>query len=201
MDSDAGHRDDDRLRYYARKLQRHPAYRAVQVALRSARQFVPQAFRLATSRYRKLPSAVIVGSQKAGTTQLYSYLLEHPRCFGGVAKGAANAGSPFWSNTFVVFEKAKQPQAYVDFLIWLLGPKNADVHKAIIESGKAPTLNSVYKSQVETNPVFKWMALHRDMIATAPRLGSGKASLPRYSGFNRSSSDLGALSGLMMLLL
>ena len=86
MDSDAGHRDDDRLRYYARKLQRHPAYRAVQVALRSARQFVPQAFRLATSRYRKLPSAVIVGSQKAGTTQLYSYLLEHPRCFGGVAK-------------------------------------------------------------------------------------------------------------------
>jgi ABC-type glycerol-3-phosphate transport system substrate-binding protein len=81
------------------------------------------------------------------------------------AKGAASAGSPFWSNTFVVFEKAKQPQAYVDFLIWLLGPKNADVHKAIIESGKAPTLNSIYKSQVETNPVFKWMALHRDMIA------------------------------------
>lgn len=81
------------------------------------------------------------------------------------AKGVVNAGSPFWSNTFVLFEKAKQPQAYVDFLIWLLGPKNPEVHKAIIDSGKAPTLNSIYKSLVEPNATFRWMAQHRDMIA------------------------------------
>ena len=37
------------------------------------------------------------------------------------------------------------------------------------------------------------------MRATAPRVGSGKASFPLYSGFKRSSRDLGALSGAMML--
>lgn len=83
------------------------------------------------------------------------------------AKDAPNGGSPFWSNTFVTLNKAKQPQAYNDFLIWLLGPKNKEVHTAIIASGKAPTLNSVYKSLVEPNQQFRWMTAHRDMIANS----------------------------------
>jgi hypothetical protein len=83
------------------------------------------------------------------------------------AKGAANAGSPFWSNTFVVFEKAKQPQAYVDFLVWMLDSKNSQVHKAVIESGKCPIHNPTYATLVEPNPVFRWMSLHRDMVADA----------------------------------
>jgi hypothetical protein len=41
---------------------------------------------LATQRFRQLPSVVIVGAQKAGTTQLYSYLAKHPRIFAGVKK-------------------------------------------------------------------------------------------------------------------
>lgn len=35
---------------------------------------------------RQLPGAVIVGVAKAGTTQLYAYLLRHPCCFGGTEK-------------------------------------------------------------------------------------------------------------------
>lgn len=81
------------------------------------------------------------------------------------AQGAVNAGSPFWSNTFTVVNKAKQPQALVDFYVWLLGPKNTQVHQAIIESGKAPVLDSIYDSLVKPNKQFAWMALHRDMIA------------------------------------
>jgi ABC-type glycerol-3-phosphate transport system substrate-binding protein len=83
------------------------------------------------------------------------------------AKGAPNAGAPFWSNTFAVFDKAKQPQAYTDFLIWLLGPANKDVHQAIVESGKCPVPRSIYPAMVDTKPQYKWMALHRDMVAAS----------------------------------
>ena len=76
----------DSIHYYLRKLQRHPKYLATQRSLRTVRQIVPNAWRLSTHRLRQLPSAVIVGVAKAGTTQLYSYLLRHPRCFGGTEK-------------------------------------------------------------------------------------------------------------------
>jgi multiple sugar transport system substrate-binding protein len=82
-------------------------------------------------------------------------------------KGGANSGSPFWSNTFVVFNKAKHPQELVDFYIWLLGPSNKDVWQAIIASGKAPVLDSIYKSMIENSADYKWMADFRDVIANS----------------------------------
>jgi ABC-type glycerol-3-phosphate transport system substrate-binding protein len=83
------------------------------------------------------------------------------------AKGNPHAGSPFWSNTFVVFQGAKNAQQLVDFYIWLLGPKNDSVQQAVIESGKAPVLNSIYKSKIENNARFRWMAAFRDLIAAS----------------------------------
>ena len=77
---------DDSTRFYLRKLQRHPKYQATQRALRSARRFVPNVWRWATQRMRPLPGAVIVGVAKSGTSQLFSYVLRHPRCFGSVEK-------------------------------------------------------------------------------------------------------------------
>jgi hypothetical protein len=77
---------DDAVHYYLRKFQRHPKYLATKKALRSIRQIVPNAWRLSTHRLRALPGAVIVGVAKAGTTQLYAYLLRHPRCFSGTEK-------------------------------------------------------------------------------------------------------------------
>jgi hypothetical protein len=78
--------DEDRFRYYLRQIQRHPAYIGVRAKVRTIRRLIPDALRLATNRFRQLPSAVIVGAQKAGTTQLFSYLIRHPRCFGGYPK-------------------------------------------------------------------------------------------------------------------
>lgn len=77
---------EDSLRFHLRKLQRHPKYQAAQLALRSARRIVPNAWRQATSRLRPLPGTVIVGVAKSGTSQLFSYILRHPRCFGSVEK-------------------------------------------------------------------------------------------------------------------
>jgi hypothetical protein len=76
----------EQLRFYTRKVQRHPAYRAWAQSVRTVRRAVPAAWRLATHQYRELPSVVIVGAQKAGTTQLYASLVKHPRCRGAVVK-------------------------------------------------------------------------------------------------------------------
>lgn len=82
-------------------------------------------------------------------------------------KGGPNSGSPFWSNTFVLLNKAKHPQETVDFYVWLLGPSNKEVWQAIISSGKAPVLSSTYTSMIENNADYKWMAAFRDMIANS----------------------------------
>ena len=74
------------LRFFTRKLQRHPIFRAWKRPLSAAKSSLPSVWRLATQRFRVLPSAVIVGAQKAGTTQLYAYLIKHPRCFSAAEK-------------------------------------------------------------------------------------------------------------------
>jgi hypothetical protein len=76
----------DAMRFYGRKLQRHPAFKYWRQASRAARSFAPNTWRRATRHYRALPAAVIVGAQKAGTTQLYSYLATHPRIFPAAQK-------------------------------------------------------------------------------------------------------------------
>jgi hypothetical protein len=53
---------------------------------RATKRLLPDFWRLATHRYRELPAAVIVGVQKAGTTQLHLCLTRHPRFFGGATK-------------------------------------------------------------------------------------------------------------------
>lgn len=43
------------------------------------RRAIPMPFRRATSKLRADPSFLIIGAQKAGTTSLYSYLIQHPQ--------------------------------------------------------------------------------------------------------------------------
>lgn len=81
--------------------------------------------------------------------------------------GGPSSGSPFWSNTFTVFDKAKHPQELVDFYVWLLGPSNKDVWQAIIASGKAPVLNSTYDTMIKGNKDYAWMDTFRDQIAAS----------------------------------
>jgi hypothetical protein len=71
----------DLLRYYGRKLKRRPMYRAWHESSRNVKRFVPLMWRLATHEFRELPAAIIVGAMKGGTTQLFAYLIRHPRLF------------------------------------------------------------------------------------------------------------------------
>lgn len=73
-------------RYYTRRLRRHPILRAWRRSSKSAKNFVPWMWRLATQERRQLPSVVIAGVQKGGTTQLFAYLIKHPQLLPGSYK-------------------------------------------------------------------------------------------------------------------
>jgi hypothetical protein len=81
--------DDDsprEWRYYTRRLRRHPIFRGARRVSQRVKSFVPSLWRRATQGYRQLPSVVIAGAQKAGTTQLFAYLIKHPRLLPGSSK-------------------------------------------------------------------------------------------------------------------
>lgn len=78
--------DEPSLRSRMRKLKRHPAYRVLKVPFDLAKDVPSSAWRRLTSLVRHLPTTVIVGAQKAGTTQLYAYMVKHPRCYGAAEK-------------------------------------------------------------------------------------------------------------------
>jgi hypothetical protein len=74
------------LRVFVRRLKRHPAYRVWTTPFDLVKDSLTGSWRLATQRVRHLPTTVIVGAQKAGTTQLYAYMVKHPRCYGAAEK-------------------------------------------------------------------------------------------------------------------
>lgn len=74
------------LRFYGRKLKRHPAFRWWKAPFDAVKNSLPSTWRLATQRFRALPTVVIVGAQKAGTTQLFAYMVKHPRVFAAAKK-------------------------------------------------------------------------------------------------------------------
>ncbi len=86
MGSTGQDREFSDVRAWVSKALRHRYFRVVRRASRRVRRFVPNLWRRSTQRYRQLPGAVIVGAQKAGTTQLHACLIRHPRCLPGAAK-------------------------------------------------------------------------------------------------------------------
>ncbi len=84
--TNANQQDEDAVRVFWRGVKRHPAFRVLKKPGDIAKGLLPNAWRLSTQRLRHLPTTVIVGAQKAGTTQLYAYLVKHPRCFEAARK-------------------------------------------------------------------------------------------------------------------
>jgi hypothetical protein len=78
--------DEQALRVFVRRLKRHPAYRVWKMPFDLVKDSVTGSWRIATNSVRHLPTTVIVGAQKAGTTQLYAYMVKHPRCYGAAEK-------------------------------------------------------------------------------------------------------------------
>lgn len=148
--------NDRSLRMLWREVKRHPAYRV----LKSPGDFLiglaPRAWRLATQTFRQLPTTVIVGAQKAGTTQLYAYLVKHPRCF-----EAANKEVSYFSKhaqRSVAWYRSRFPLSYQ------VNRKRGHVMEA--SPSYLPTPSALRQMQ-QVLPKARIVALLRDPVSRA----------------------------------
>src|SRR5579883_1544762 len=79
--------------------------------------------------------------------------------------GEINSGTPFWMNGSVVFNKAKNPQGMMDFLIWWFGPSNADAQKTLVATAAKPCYTYTYEKFVKNDPRFQWEQVGIDLVA------------------------------------
>jgi hypothetical protein len=150
----SSHRDS--VRFHLRKVQRHPAYLRASHIWRTIRETPTNAWRCATHRGRALPSAIIVGAQKGGTTQLYEGLIRHPACFGSFKKELNYFSDlphwPFW------WYRSRFPLSTV------VGPHNGICLEASPSYLPSP---SALQHMHETLPDVKVIAILRDPVSRA----------------------------------
>src|SRR3954471_12661985 len=77
---------EDSLREMLRRGERDPALWGWERPFDLLKDAPSSTWRFATQGFRHLPTTVIVGAQKAGTTQLYAYMVKHPRCYSAAEK-------------------------------------------------------------------------------------------------------------------
>src|SRR5262245_23790697 len=78
--------DEQSVGSFAQRLTQHPAYKVARPSFDALKDSLPFVFRLATNRFRHLPTTIIVGVKMAGSRELFANLLQHPRCFAAVEK-------------------------------------------------------------------------------------------------------------------
>ncbi len=76
-----------------------------------------------------------------------------------------NAGSPFWINSGVVLNKAKNPQGFTDFCCWWFGPDNDATGKQMTEVAAKPCYTYVYEKFIAGNPLYAWQQKAIDLCA------------------------------------
>jgi hypothetical protein len=143
-------------RFYTRKVTRHPLYQAWKAKTGPIKYALPNAWRIATQQWRQFPTVVIVGAQKAGTTQLHAHLLKHPRLFAGANKEV----SYFSKNAHrsVAWYRSRFP----------LQRRVAAVEGHVLDSSPSYMPNPQALRQMKTVlPDAKIIALLRDPVARA----------------------------------
>ncbi len=75
------------------------------------------------------------------------------------------AGCPFWINSSVLFDKAKNPQGMVDFYLWWFGPDNKTTGKQITEVAAKPCYSYTYDEFVKGKPEYEWEQKGIDLVA------------------------------------
>ena len=96
------------------------------------------------------------GTEKVVTSQIPTY-----------QKGSG-AGTAFWGNCIGLLSKAPNPQETMDYLIYTMGPQNADWQKLCIKTGKTPVFQSAY-TIIDSDPQFRTFAWMKDMRAQVDR--------------------------------
>lgn len=79
--------------------------------------------------------------------------------------GKPMAGTPFWINSSVLFNKAQNPQGMVDFFLWWFGPDNDISGKQIAEVAAKPCYTYTYEEFVQGRPEYEWEQEGIDLVA------------------------------------
>ena len=82
-------------------------------------------------------------------------------------KGEPKAGTPFWINSCVLFDKCNNPQGMTDFYLWWFGPDNDVTGKQITEVAAKPCYTYTYEKFVQGQPEFEWQNTAIDLVANS----------------------------------
>ena len=88
-----------------------------------------------------------------------------------------NAGAPFWINSGVVLNKAKNPQGFTDFCCWWFGPDNDATGKQITEVAAKPCYTFTYEKFVTG---VRSMLGNRRPLTCAPSRCPSRTTPPRH---------------------
>lgn len=80
-------------------------------------------------------------------------------------EGVLNSGTPFWMNSSVVLNKAKNPQGMADFFIWWFGPSNSAAQQTLVATAAKPCYSYTYDKYVKGNDKFAWEQTGIDLVA------------------------------------
>jgi hypothetical protein len=79
--------------------------------------------------------------------------------------GEINSGTPFWMNSSVVLNKAKNPQGMADFFVWWFGPSNGPAQQTLVATAAKPCYSYTYEQYVKKDPNFAWEQTGIDLVA------------------------------------
>jgi ABC-type glycerol-3-phosphate transport system substrate-binding protein len=80
-------------------------------------------------------------------------------------RGKTNAGTPFWINSSVLLNKARNPQGMVDFFLWWFGPDNKATGRQITEVAAKPCYQYTYDEFVQGRKEYEWELKGIELVA------------------------------------
>jgi ABC-type glycerol-3-phosphate transport system substrate-binding protein len=80
-------------------------------------------------------------------------------------KGKIGAGAPFWMNSSVVLNKAKNAQGAADFFLWMFGPDNKETGKQITDVAAKPAYQYTIDEFVKADAKYEWEEKGLDLVS------------------------------------
>lgn len=78
---------------------------------------------------------------------------------------STHGGCPFWINSSVLLNKAKNPQGMLDFYLWWFGPDNDATGEQITKVAAKPCYQYTYDKFVKGKPEYAWEQKGIDLVA------------------------------------
>jgi ABC-type glycerol-3-phosphate transport system substrate-binding protein len=108
-------------------------------------------------------------------------------------KGKINAGAPFWMNSSVVLNKAKNPQGGADFFLHMFGPDNKTTGKQITDVAAKPAYQYTIDEFVKADKKYEWELKGLDLVAKSksfPRNTYWGIEHPKIGGYIQKCLDV-----------